>query len=259
MATVTSAVLAPTGERESTYERITRRLEWPIALLALAVVPAIILEETATSPTLIRVAVAINWVVWVAFCAEYIARLSVAPRKAAFVRSAWFDLLIIVLSPPFLVPESMQSLRGARALRLLRLVRAFAVAVIGLRHLRSALRHHRFHWVATVAVLTVLGAAVAEYYVERGAGSVRSFGDSLWWAVVTATTVGYGDLSPVTPAGRVIAVALMLVGIGVIGAFTATVASWFIEQERAEEPGETQQLSQRLDAIEAKLDELLRR
>ena len=110
---------------------------------------------------------------------------------------------------------------------------------------------------ALVAGLTVLGGALAEYYVERRAGSMTSFGDSLWWAIVTATTVGYGDLSPVTTEGRIIAVALMLVGIGVIGVFTATVASWFVEQERAPEPADAD-LRRRLEAIEGKLDALIR-
>ena len=258
MSTVTSAAQVAPGAGESAYDRVTRRLEWPIAILALGVVPALIIEQTATNPLLLTVAAAVNWVVWLAFCGEYIARLALAPRKSAFVRSAWFDLSIILLSQPFLVPESMP-LRAARALRLLRLARAFAVAAIGLRQLRGALRHHRFHWVAAIALLTVLGGAIAEYYVERGAGGVTSFGDALWWAIVTATTVGYGDLSPVTPAGRVIAVVLMLVGIGVIGAFTATIASWFIEHERVEEPANHEHLHRRLDQIENKLDEVLRR
>lgn len=257
MSVVATDTVAP-RDTAAQYERLTRKLEWPIAILALAVVPALVIEETATSPALLTAAVVVNWVVWLAFCGEYLARLTLAPAKGAFVRSAWLDLAIIVLSPPFLVPEALQSLRGARALRLLRLVRAVAVAMIGLRHLRSALRYHRFHWVAAVAGLTVLGGAVAEYYVERGAGGVSTFGDALWWAVVTATTVGYGDLSPVTPAGRMIAVALMFVGIGVIGAFTATIASWFIEQERVDAPADLD-LQRRLDTIEAKLDELLRR
>lgn len=249
----------PDVERLSAYERVTRRLEWPIAVLALAIVPVIVLEETATNPTLLTAAAIVNWVVWLAFCAEYVARLALAPNKGAFVRSAWFDLGIILLSPPFLVPDTMQSLRGMRALRLLRLVRALAVAAIGLRHLRGALRSHQFHRIAVVAVLLVLGGAVAEYYVERDAGGVSSFGDSLWWAIVTATTVGYGDLSPVTPAGRAIAVVLMVVGIGVIGAFTATIASWFIEQDQAGKPHHDDDLQRRLAAIEGKLDELLRR
>ena len=106
----------------------------------------------------------------------------------------------------------------------------------------------------------MLAGALLEYYVERDAGGVSSFGDALWWAVVTATTVGYGDLSPVTSTGRVIAVVLMFVGIGVIGAFTATIASWFIEQEHmADRPQQGDDVRRRLDAIDAKLDALLRR
>lgn len=244
----------------SAYERVTRALEWPIGLLALAVVPALVVEETATDQRLLAGAAAVNWVVWLAFCTEYVLRLVTAPNRSAFVRAAWFDLAVILLSPPFLVHESMQSLRGARALRLLRLVRAFAVAAIGLRHLRRALGRRRFHWVAIVAVLTVVGGALGVYAVERNAGGVRTLGDALWWATVTATTVGYGDLSPVTPAGRLIAVVLMIVGIGVIGAFTATIASWFIEQERAEpRPEGEDDLRRCLAAIETKLDQLLRR
>jgi voltage-gated potassium channel len=220
----------------------------------------ILLEETATDPLLLRVASIVNWVVWVAFCVEYVVRLQLAPSKTQFVRAAWMDLAIIALSPPFLVPDAMEPIKGLRALRLLRFVRAIAVASIGLRHLRGALGHRQFHWVALVASLTVLAGAVAEYAVERGSGGVSSFGDSLWWAVVTATTVGYGDLSPVTTAGRVIAVVLMLVGIGVIGAFTATVASWFVEQGREEKAlPDVSELHRRLEVIEAKLDELLQR
>jgi voltage-gated potassium channel len=74
------------------------------------------------------------------------------------------------------------------------------------------------------------------------------------WAIVTATTVGYGDISPVTTEGRVIAVGLMLLGIGVIGAFTATVASFFVTQE--EDTGRDD-VEARLARLEAKIDQLL--
>jgi voltage-gated potassium channel len=240
----------------SAYDRLTKRLEWPMVVLAFATVPALVLEERSATPWLRTLASALNWTIWVGFVGEYVARLVLAPDRRAFVRSAWFDLLIIVLSPPFLVPESMESLRAARVLRLLRLLRVVAVAAIGFRHLRTALAHRRFHWVALVAMATVLVGAVAEYAVEgRGNGSLTSFGDSLWWAVVTATTVGYGDLSPETTEGRVIAVMLMLVGIGVIGVFTATLASFVLSSEETE----ASVIHTRLDAIERKLDDLLAR
>ena len=106
------------------------------------------------------------------------------------------------------------------------------------------------------AVVVVFLGAFGVFIFETDANkSIGSFGDALWWAVVTATTVGYGDVSPVTVEGRFIAVVLMLTGIGVIGIFTATVASYFFEQDRSE----VEEMKQRLAAIESKLDRLLER
>jgi voltage-gated potassium channel len=96
-----------------------------------------------------------------------------------------------------------------------------------------------------------LGVFIFESESNRAIGS---FGDALWWAVVTATTVGYGDVSPVTLEGRLIAVVLMLTGIGVIGVFTATVASAFFEEEKDSQLAD---LAARLESIEHKLNELL--
>lgn len=229
-----------------------------MAVLALAVVPALMLEHRATTPAIAAAAVAINWTIWIGFCAEYLVKLTLAPKRAVYVRQAWFDLLLIIVSPPFLVPESFQSLRSVRAVRLLRLVRllrAFAVAGMGLRLLRGLLRHHRFEYVLIVAAAVVGLGAFAIYLVEGDQNAaVGSMGDALWWAVVTTTTVGYGDVSPITPEGRVIAVLMMISGIGVIGVFTATVASFFFEQAPA---ADAARLEARLTKVEEKLDRIL--
>jgi len=65
--------------------------------------------------------------------------------------------------------------------------------------------------------------------------TITTFRDAMWWAVVTTTTVGYGDYTPVTAAGRIIATAVMIVGVGLIGTVSASVASWFVR--RHSEPG----------------------
>ena len=127
------------------------------------------------------------------------------------------------------------------------------LATIGLRTARRLLRHKGFHYVLLVACATVGLGATGIYIVEKDV-TVRSFGDALWWAVVTVTTVGYGDVSPQTTEGRLIAVVLMFVGIGVISAFTATIASFFVEQEH--EKG-TDAIEQRLSSVEELLKELL--
>jgi voltage-gated potassium channel len=237
-------------------ERVLKRLEWPLAVLALLIVPVLILEDRTTDPTVRWLCSAVNWFVWVAFVGEFATGLAVAKHRAKFLGTSWFDLAIILLSPPFLVPDALQNMRGLRAVRifrLLRLVRGMAVATIGLRTSRRLLRHKGFHYVLLVGVATVTLGAAGIYIVEKDL-TVSSVGDALWWAIVTVTTVGYGDVSPKTPEGRLIAVALMLVGIGVISALTATIASFFVEQDQGKE---NQEIERRLARVEERLDEVL--
>jgi voltage-gated potassium channel len=235
--------------------RLARTLEWCLAILALLVVPALILEGRATSPQVRDAAHVLNWIIWLAFCADLAVRWG-RDRRWGFLRTVWFELLLIVLTPPFLVPDQLQGARGLRALRLLRLLRAGAMLSVGLRSARRSFAARKFHLVGLFAVAMILLGAAGVFVFEEGQNrTIGGFGDAIWWAIVTATTVGYGDVSPVTLEGRVIAVVLMLTGIGVIGVFTATVASLFFEREESE----VAQLAARLDVIERKLDELLQR
>ncbi len=245
-----------TPQVKAQVERLLAILEWPLAVLALLVVPALMLEERTSDPTLRVLCGLINWFVWLAFVGEFLTHLVIAVSRPEFLKTSWFDLAIIVLSPPFLVPDAFQgarSLRALRILRLLRLVRGMAVATIGLRTARQLLRHRGFHYVLLIAGATIGLAAAGIYVVEKGE-TVNSVGDALWWAVVTVTTVGYGDVSPVTTEGRLIAVVLMFVGIGVISVFTATIVSYFVEQEQVKE---TNSIETRLGALEERLDEIL--
>ena len=97
---------------------------------------------------------------------------------------------------------------------------------------RAILKHHSLFRVLIAAVGTLfLGAWLVLLFEEKAKGSnIHDYPDALWWAIVTVTTVGYGDRYPVTEGGRVVAVVLMLVGIGLIGVLTATVASVFIKE-----------------------------
>jgi len=242
----------------NTLKRLGSRLELPVALLALLIVPALLLEDRTASPELQRLALTINWVVWLAFCAEFIVLFAAEPSWATVKRN-WFDLLLIVVSPPFLVPAFLQatrSIRVVRLLRLLRLVRVSIVAGIALRMSRRFFTHRQFHFVMVAAAAVIALGALGIFIVEGGDSNpgIRSFGDALWWSIVTATTVGYGDVSPQTMEGRIIAVVLMLTGIGVIGIFTATVANFFFHMDKG--PSDLD-VSARLGEIERKLDQLL--
>jgi voltage-gated potassium channel len=102
---------------------------------------------------------------------------------------------------------------------------------------------------------TMLLGAAGVYVVEVGQnGAIKGFGDAVWWAIVTSTTVGYGDVSPVTTEGRLIAVVLMLTGIGLVGVFTARVASLFVKHDSVTD---VDRLAERLGVLERKLDLLL--
>src|SRR5437660_11808624 len=76
------------------FERLEKATDLPLALLALLIVPALILEERATSTWLRDIAVGINWIVWLAFCAEYVGKLALAPNRRQYVQEAWFDLVL---------------------------------------------------------------------------------------------------------------------------------------------------------------------
>ena len=93
-------------------------------------------------------------------------------------------------------------------------------------------REHLFRLMGVIVVL-VLGGAFGSTYFQEG----QSFPDALWWAIVTLTTVGYGDISPSSVGGRLIGVVLMFFGIGVLGLFTATIAGVFVEKRLRKERG----------------------
>ena len=93
-------------------------------------------------------------------------------------------------------------------------------------------RENLFRLMGVIVVLVLTGAAGLAYFEED-----RPFHDALWWAIVTLTTVGFGDISPETLGGRLIGVVLMFFGIGVLGTFTATIAGAFVEQRQRKDRG----------------------
>jgi voltage-gated potassium channel len=96
----------------------------------------------------------------------------------------------------------------------------------------TALRSRIAIYGAGASLLVIYLCALAVLDVERGApgANIQDFGDAMWWAFVTATTIGYGDFYPVTALGRIWAVGLMVGGIAILGTVTATVSSWVIEK-----------------------------
>ena len=152
------------------------------------------------------------------------------------------------------------------ALRPLRLLRLVTLLRILHRTGGNALRGRIITYVLAAATLLIYAGALAVLDVEENAegSNITNFGDALWWAMTTITTVGYGDHFPVTPMGRMVAGGLMIGGIAVLGVVTAAVASWLVENvaletaadvEASEEPLRTElaRLARQIDLLTAQL------
>lgn len=241
-------------DRQEALERFERAVEVPLLVLALAMVPLLLAPELLDLPSgLEDTLTAVGWFIWAAFAFEYVVRLILTPEKWRFVRREWPALLIIVL--PFLRP--LRVMRSARALRVLRLARLVGFLGKASQQTRRLLVRHRLHYVLLVTMAVIFGAAALVLAVEEGGeGSIDSFADALWWAITTVTTVGYGDTFPVTPAGRGIAVFLMVGGIAFFGVLTANVAAFFLERN---EEQESDPAVERLDEVLRRLEALERR
>ena len=158
--------------------------------------------------------------IWVAFVIDYIISLWLADDRVQWFVHNLFALATIAL--PMLRP--LRLLRLLTVLHVLNRTSGMAV--------RGRITVYAF---GAVGMLMYVGA-LAVYSVERGVPgtTIDGFGTALWWAFVTVTTVGYGDVAPVTSAGKLIAVALMFAGIALIGIVTATLASWIVDQVNLE-------------------------
>ena len=135
-----------------------------------------------------------------------------------------------------------------RLVRLARILRLLLVAIKGLRTMKSVVSQRSFVYVLSVTALFVVVAAQLLHMLEPMPGG---FADGLWWAIVTTTSVSYGDITPQTTAGRFVAVMLMLAGTALIATVAASVSAYFVGAERTEE---YEDLKARLSRIEPMLE-----
>jgi voltage-gated potassium channel len=192
--------------------------ELTFAMLALAFVVTGFIENVA-------------WLLWVdfsitlIFLGEFTTRLAASYNRRAYLRGHWVDAFALV--PGF------RGFRLLRLLRLLRLVRFFAGMYRVMGQYERVARNRGVALLLFVWLGVVVVSSLAFYAAEVGRNhNVQSPLDALWWGVVTLTTVGYGDVIPQTPEGRLAAIVLMVLGIGLFSAITATVTSALLRPER---------------------------
>lgn len=150
------------------------------------------------------------------FAVDYVWRLTVSNQKLDFLRSNLIELIAIVF--PFF-----------RAFRAFRVV----LALLQLVKIRDSRRLSTNLFLIVALPLLMIGSALAILDAEGDTSGTKiaSFADALWWSFSTLTTVGYGDIFPVTVEGRIIAAVLVLFGLGSLAVLTANIATWFIDAD----------------------------
>ncbi|MFS1511928.1 potassium channel family protein [Chengkuizengella sp. SCS-71B] len=208
-------------------------LVYEISLLILAIT-SVSLTFVTENETLLLV----DWIVWGIFVIDVSIRFYTAEKKWEYVKKNPFDIIAII---PF---DAIFQL--ARFVRLFRVIRAVAIlSRLFKPSIREILEINGLNKVIAAVFALIFIASIPIYFVEP---SVESYDDAIWYSIVTATTVGYGDFSPETPWGRMIAVILMVFGIGLIGMVTGSIATYFMEGNKQENP--------KIDYLKKELDRL---
>lgn len=159
----------------------------------------------------------IDQVILLIFAIDYFTRLYCNQDKKKYIKSNIVELIAII---PF-----GTMFRAVRIIRILRLLRFVSVLGRAYKKFSKFLNTNGLNYALSVTSVITLIGTVAIKFTEN-----MTLKDALWWTFVTITTVGYGDISPSTGLGRVIASILMLVGIGCIGMLTGTIATFFIKE-----------------------------
>ena len=241
--------------------RVRHPFEGVVTLLALLIVPAMFILETRTSHSLRDVGDTLVWVTWVALALDLAVVFAVAGRRRAALRAHWLEVVVVVAA----APVAPLLLPGARFVRLLRFIRVGQLTAVALRVVSGERRRAARARLWNIGLLTGLLVATASLAVAAlDARDFPSVWRGLWWAIVTATTVGYGDYTPHNLAGRLIAVVLMLLGIGFLSMLTATIAARFVAEDveaehhvASPEPdvlASLRDIAARLEAIERRLE-----
>ncbi|HEX4215374.1 MAG TPA: potassium channel family protein [Candidatus Dormibacteraeota bacterium] len=195
-----------------------------------------------------------DWMFWSVFVIELVLLLILSRRERRILATTWLTVIVVVVSCP-LVPALLAGsplAELAPLARLLRVARLAGAASVAFPVFRRILRPGL---IMVIGVTTLLVFSAAGMFVIFEPSVHGSYWAAVWFSIVTATGVGYGDISPHSVIGRLVAVVLMLGGIGLVGTLAASIGAAFLGHETSQE---FKEVMRRLDGIEAALEELRR-
>ena len=228
------------GKIESSSRLATwrRRTDIPLLLIAVGSLPLLLLEVVSDrlTPNDQNFITGVNVFVFVAFAIDYLVELCVTDNRKTYLKTQWASLLIVISQSLALLPALgfLGILRGVRALRIVgTLSRIIGIGAATKEQGRQFFKEKAASVAFGLAGFTLISSAVGFTLAEDvGDGRrIHSFFDALWWSAATITTVGYGDIYPVTAVGRIIAVFTMIVGISTLAVVTARIAQFLISSE----------------------------
>ncbi|MBC8010914.1 MAG: potassium channel family protein [Burkholderiales bacterium] len=188
------------------------------------------------------------------FFVDFVVRFRRAESKLQFMKWGWIDLLASI--------PVIEALRWGRVFRLIRIIRLLRAAKSIRLLFEIFFRNRTEGGVASVFIITFLVISLSTagiLLVEKDpASNIHTAEDAIWWTVTTVTTVGYGDCYPVTPAGRLIACALMITGVGLFGTLSGVIASLFLGDRKPAAHTDSAEILARLDALQQEVARLRR-
>lgn len=165
-------------------------------------------------------------VITIIFVIDYFVRLAIAKRKKDFFKQNILDLIAIIpFTSLFKIFRVLKVLKVLKALKILKFARLSAYFARFYKRVKFFFEINGLKYMVFTSLLCIIAGGITIHFVEG-----MTVFDGIWWSFVTATTVGYGDISPSTPTGRVIAAILMIVGIGLIGSLTSTITALFFQR-----------------------------